>query len=88
MGSNGLANRERERETTRQTGRQTDMDVREKHLLVASRVCPDLGSNLQHFGVEDDAPAKPASQAQVEFFKAVDTGSKKTNKKAFYAGNK
>ena len=35
------------RERDRQTDRQTDMDVREKHLLVTSHTCPNWGLNLQ-----------------------------------------
>ena len=30
----------------------------EKHLSVASHMCPDRGSNLQPFSVSDDAPTK------------------------------
>ena len=36
-----------ERETDRQTDRQTHIDVRKKHLSVASCMCPEWGSNPQ-----------------------------------------
>ena len=56
------------KESGGETDHQTDIDVREKHQLVASRVHPDQVSNPQPgcvpwsgmepvvFGVQDDAP--------------------------------
>ena len=56
---------EREREESGGWGieceRDRNIDVREKHLLVASRLCPDQGLNPQPFGVWDDAPTNLAT---------------------------
>ena len=35
--------------------------VRGKHQLVASHTCPNWGSNLQSFGVQDNAPTNYAT---------------------------
>ena len=40
----------------REEEREGDIDVKEKHQLVASYMCPDQESNLQPFGVRDNAP--------------------------------
>ena len=42
----------------------------EKHQSVASDRCLDQGSNLQLFGVWDDAPTNHASQGTEVFFKS------------------
>ena len=60
--------KEKERKTERNRERQRNIEVREKHQMVASRThpdwdqtynrgtCPDWGSNPQPFGVWDDTP--------------------------------
>ena len=53
--------------------RQTDIDIREKHQLVASHLCPDWELNLQPFGVWDDTPTNWAipARATTILFKSV-----------------
>ena len=53
--------KEKEREEREGEGGR-DIDVREKHWLVVSHMCPDQGLNPQHFGVWDDAPANCATR--------------------------
>ena len=65
----------RERGSGSKTDRQTDIDVGEKHRLVASctfptedrtcnqGMCPDQGLNTQHFGVWDYAPTSWVTQS-------------------------
>ena len=45
-----------EREKWREEEVERNIDVRKKHSSVASCRCPDWESNLQPFGVWDDAP--------------------------------
>ena len=55
----GGREREREREGKRER-EERDINVREKHRLVASRTRPDQGSNP--FGVREDAPTNGATE--------------------------
>ena len=46
-------------------GRDGGETERNKHQSVASRTCPNQGSNLQPFGEQDDAPTnKPPGQGK------------------------
>ena len=44
-----------------------NINVREKHWLVASLMCPDWGSNLQPFSSPDDALSNRDTPAQIHF---------------------
>ena len=59
---------ERKRERESEKERERNISVWEKHSLVASHVCPDWGSNLQPFDVQDDAPTNWATPARAWVF--------------------
>ena len=47
-------------------GREKDIDVSEKHWLVASHMYPNQGSNLPPFGVQGDSqPTEPPGQGWI-----------------------
>ena len=48
---------ERERERERERNMDVNINVREKHQSVVSGMLSDWASNLQPFGVRDDAPS-------------------------------
>ena len=53
----------RERESKEKRVNERNSVVKEKHLLVASHMCPEWGSNPQPFGVQDNTQStEPPSQ--------------------------
>ena len=54
------------RERGRERQREKNIDVREKHQLVASCVCPDWGSNLQPFHVSAAQANRATRTAQLQ----------------------
>ena len=49
------------RERNGERERERNIDVRKKHILVASHMCPDWGSNLQPFGVRGQHSNLPST---------------------------